>query len=52
VTWSPTTTRPLERAELDLSELLTQVFELAQDRPEAETRHLSLTLPQAPRRAR
>jgi len=41
-------TRPLERAELDLSELLTQVFELAQDRPEAETRHLSLTLPQAP----
>jgi two-component system, OmpR family, sensor kinase len=41
-------TRPLERAEVDLSELLTQVFELAQDRPEAESRQLKLTLPQAP----
>jgi signal transduction histidine kinase len=41
-------TRPLERAEVDLSELLAQVFELAQDRPEAETRRLNLTLPQAP----
>jgi two-component system OmpR family sensor kinase len=41
-------TRPLEHAELDMAELLTQVFELAQDRPEAETRRLNLTLPQAP----
>ncbi len=41
-------TRPLERADVDLSDLLAQVFELAQDRPEAETRRLNLTLPQAP----
>ena len=41
-------TRPLERADVDLSELLAQVFELAQDRPDAETRRLNLTLPQAP----
>jgi two-component system OmpR family sensor kinase len=41
-------TRPLERSEVDLNELLTQVFELAQDRPEAETRRLNLILPQAP----
>jgi signal transduction histidine kinase len=41
-------TRPIERAEVDLSPLLQQAVELAQDRPEAEGRRLSLTLPQAP----
>ncbi len=41
-------TRPLERSEVDLGELLTQVFELAQDHPEAEERKLTLSLPQAP----
>jgi two-component system OmpR family sensor kinase len=41
-------TRPLERAEVDLGDLLTQVFELAHERPEAEARRLNLTLPQAP----
>jgi len=40
--------RPLEQAEVDLSELLAQVFELAQDRQEAETRQMNLSLPQAP----
>jgi two-component system OmpR family sensor kinase len=41
-------TRPLERSEVNMSSLLSQVFELAQERPEAETRRLTLTLPQAP----
>jgi two-component system OmpR family sensor kinase len=41
-------TRPLERSEVNMSSLLGQVFELAQERPEAEARHLTLTLPQAP----
>jgi signal transduction histidine kinase len=39
-------TRPLERSDVNAGELLTQVVELAQDRPEA--RKLTLTLPQAP----
>lgn len=41
-------TRPLERSEVDVSDLLAQVFELAQDRPEIEHRKATLTLPQAP----
>jgi two-component system OmpR family sensor kinase len=41
-------TRPLEQAPIDLSELLTQVFELAQEQPEAARRQLNLSLPQAP----
>jgi len=41
-------TRPLERSAVDMADLLHQVFELAQERPEAETRRLSLQLPQAP----
>ena len=40
--------RPLERSDVDLNDLLGQVFELAQDRPEAVARRLTLTLPQAP----
>ena len=40
--------RPLERGTVDLSAVLNQVFELAQERPEAAERRLSLTLPQAP----
>ncbi len=41
-------TRPLERSEVDMGELLTQVFELGQDHPKAEERKLTLSLPQAP----
>lgn len=41
-------TRPLERTEVDVSDLLTQVFELAEDRPEIEQRRTTLTIPQAP----
>jgi two-component system OmpR family sensor kinase len=41
-------TRPLERSAVDVNDLLTQVVELAQDRPEIEHRHFTLTLPQAP----
>ncbi|HLE27052.1 MAG TPA: HAMP domain-containing sensor histidine kinase, partial [Anaerolineales bacterium] len=40
--------RPLERSSVNLAELLQQVVEFAQDRPEAEDRRLTLTLPQAP----
>ena len=40
--------RPLERGTVDLSSVLNQVFELAQERPEAADRRLTLTLPQAP----
>jgi len=40
--------RPLERSSVNLAELLEQVVEFAQDRPEAEDRRLTLTLPQAP----
>ena len=41
-------TRPLERSSVNLAELLQQVVEFAQDRPGAEERRLTLTLPQAP----
>ncbi len=41
-------TRPLERSAVNLGELLRQVVELAQERPDAEDRRLTLTLPQAP----
>jgi two-component system, OmpR family, sensor kinase len=41
-------TRPIERATVNLSALLTQAVELAHDHPDAETRKLTLTLPQAP----
>lgn len=41
-------TRPLELSAVDVSDLLVQVFELAQDRPEIEQRKATLTLPQAP----
>jgi two-component system OmpR family sensor kinase len=41
-------TRPLERSDVDLNDLLTQVFELAQDRLAVEPRRLSLVLPHAP----
>lgn len=41
-------TRPLEHSSVNLSKLLTQVFELAQDRPEAGERRMTLSLPQAP----
>ena len=40
--------RPLESGTVDLSSVLGQVFELAQERPEAADRRLTLTLPQAP----
>jgi two-component system OmpR family sensor kinase len=40
--------RPIERGTVDLSSVLGQVFELAQERPEAADRRLTLTLPQAP----
>jgi two-component system OmpR family sensor kinase len=41
-------TRPIEQAQVDLSVLLQQTVELAQDRPEAADRLLTLTLPTAP----
>ncbi|MCR4408349.1 MAG: HAMP domain-containing histidine kinase [Anaerolineae bacterium] len=41
-------TQPVEREPVDLSLLLTELVELAQERPEAAVRHLRLTLPQAP----
>jgi two-component system OmpR family sensor kinase len=41
-------TRPIERDTVDLSELLQQAVELAHDRPNADQRRISLTLPQAP----
>jgi len=41
-------TRPLERSAVNVADLLQQVFELAQERPEAVSRRLSLQLPQAP----
>jgi two-component system OmpR family sensor kinase len=41
-------TWPVEREQVDLGDLLTEVLELAQERPEAADRHLQLTLPQAP----
>jgi two-component system OmpR family sensor kinase len=41
-------TRPLERAPVDLAKLLQEVLALAQERSEANSRRLSLTLPKAP----
>lgn len=41
-------TRPLEREPVDMAELLREVVELAQEQPESDTRHVNLTLPQAP----
>jgi len=41
-------TRPLERTPVNVAELLQEVVELAQDRPDAAVRELTLTVPQAP----
>jgi two-component system OmpR family sensor kinase len=41
-------TRPLERGPVHLAELLQEALGLAQEQPQARTRHLTLTLPQAP----
>ncbi|NIV31269.1 MAG: sensor histidine kinase, partial [Anaerolineae bacterium] len=41
-------TRSLERASVDVAELLQEAVTLAQEQPEAKARRLSLTLPQAP----
>jgi len=41
-------TQQVEREPVDLAHLLTELLELAQERPEAVIRHLRLTLPQAP----
>ena len=40
--------QPVEREPVDLGELLTQLLELVQERPEATIRHLRLSLPRAP----
>jgi len=41
-------TRALELTQVDVAELLQQVVNLAQERPEDAERHLTLTLPRAP----
>ena len=41
-------TQPLDRAAVDLNELLGEVVALARERPEGEEREITLTLPQAP----
>ncbi len=41
-------TRPVEEMKIDLSDLLREVLALAEERPEASTRYITLTLPQAP----
>jgi two-component system OmpR family sensor kinase len=41
-------TRSLEPAPVDVAQLLEESMALAQEQPQAETRHLHLTLPQAP----
>ncbi len=41
-------TRPLEQSRVNIVSLLNEVFNIAQDQPEAGERHLTLTLPQAP----
>jgi two-component system OmpR family sensor kinase len=41
-------TRTVEMSPVNLAEVLQQVVELAQKKPEADDRHLTLTLPQAP----
>jgi two-component system OmpR family sensor kinase len=40
--------RPLERSPVNVAELLQEVVEVAQDRPEAPERELTLTVPRAP----
>jgi len=40
--------RPLERASIDMRQLLSEVVELVQEKPEMERRQLNLILPQAP----
>lgn len=40
--------RPLDCAPVDMSELLQDVVAMTEERPEAEGRHITLTLPQAP----
>jgi signal transduction histidine kinase len=41
-------TRPLEHTPVKLAELIREVVETAQERRDADTRHLRVTLPQAP----
>ena len=41
-------TRPVERAPVDMAAMLQEAFNLIQDDQVAQTRHLSLSLPQAP----
>lgn len=41
-------TRSLERTSVNMADLLEEVVEVAQERPEAAERHLTLTVPQAP----
>jgi two-component system OmpR family sensor kinase len=41
-------TRPLDRAAVDMTELLGEVVEITRERPEASERELTLTVPQAP----
>jgi len=41
-------TRPLEHVPIDIADLLEQAIAFAQEKPEAETRRITLTLPHAP----
>ena len=41
-------TRPLDLGPIDMTELLEDAFELAQDHPEADERALSISIPRAP----
>lgn len=41
-------TRPLERTSVNMADLLQEVLEVAQERPEATERRLTLSVPQAP----
>jgi two-component system OmpR family sensor kinase len=41
-------TRPLERTAVNVGDLMQEVLDVAQERPEARQRRLTLTLPQAP----
>ncbi len=40
--------RPIDCAPVDISELLQEVATVAEERPDADSRHIALTLPQAP----